>query len=403
MPDNFTTPDPIYGSIDLADKFITDKWVIEKYVGGVLFSWGYNGTGGLGVNNYVNYSSPVQVGSMTNWSALGVMSAGGQNTPAGAIKNDGTLWMWGSGGYGGLGYGNGSNSSSPVQVGSLTNWRSLAIGGYHTAAIKTDNTLWTWGSPDYGALGNGVWYGGGTNYYSPIQIGTQSNWKQVAVGRRSTLAVKFDGTLWAWGLNDYGQLGNSTLSSTVYYSSPIQIGSLTNWKQISTDGSYCAAIKTDGTLWVWGWNTYGCLGNSTSGVHYSSPIQIGSLTNWKQVRVEGGSSITMAIKTDGTLWGWGWNGYFNSMGNGTTINYSSPVQIGALTNWKYIATGDIAMGAIKNDGTLWMWGDNTNYGEVGNNSSSTKISSPIQIGVADTWKQLSPSFNSMAITFKDFD
>ena len=142
-----------------------------------------------------------------------------------------------------------------------------------------------------------------------------------------------DGNLYAWGWNSYGQLGINTASTTVYYSSPVQVGSLTNWKQVSGGYYHTTAIKTDGTLWTWGYNAYGQLGNGTT-TNYSSPIQVGPLTNWKQVA--GGQHHTAAIKTDGTLWTWGYN-ISGQLGNGNVGYYSSPIQVGSLTNWKQVA------------------------------------------------------------------
>ena len=157
-------------------------------------------------------------------------------------------------------------------------------------------------------------------------------------------------SIWVWGSNIVGQLGNGT---TTNYSSPIQIGSLTNWKQVSASagGFLTIGIKTDGTLWTCGYNYYGQLGNNTT-TNYSSPIQVGSLTNWSQIA--GGAYHTAAIKTDGTLWTWGYNGYGN-LGNNTATSYSSPIQVGALTNWKQVSCGYNNTVAIKTDGTLWAW------------------------------------------------
>jgi alpha-tubulin suppressor-like RCC1 family protein len=202
--------------------------------------------------------------------------------------------------------------------------------------------------------------------------------------------------LWACGYNTLGQLGNGTV---VNYSSPIQIGSLTNWKQVVCGGTRSHAIKTDGTLWSWGGNREGEIGNGTSITTYSSPIQVGLLTNWKQVAagnqvnsLSGGDffSQTLAVKTDGTLWAWGNNGY-GALGNGTTTPYSSPIQIGALTNWKQVACG-YATFAIKTDGTLWAWGYNL-VGGLGN-GNTVSYSSPIQIGSLTNWKQVAAAFDN---------
>ena len=342
-PSNFQKSDSAFGAIDLDDEYITDAWLVDQFVGNSLFGWGYNNFGQLGNGTKTNYSSPIQIGTLTNWKQV---ACGYLYTVA--IKTDGTLWTWGYNRYGQLGNGTGVYYSSPIQVGSLTNWKQVAGGNSHTAAIKTDGTLWTCGYNQYGQLGNGT----NTNYSSPIQVGALTNWKQVAGGDSHTAAIKTDGTLWAWGYNNYGQLGNGT---TIYYSSPIQVGSLTNWKQVACGSYHTAAIKTDGTLWTCGYNiddgygNGGQLGNGTN-TNYSSPIQIGALTNWKQV--VGGYRHTAAIKTDGTLWTWGSNLYFyyglgaGQLGNGTTTSYSSPIQVGTLTNWKQVAGGIIHTAAI---------------------------------------------------------
>jgi alpha-tubulin suppressor-like RCC1 family protein len=243
-----------------------------------------------------------------------------------AIKTDNTLWIWGRNNIGQLGDNTVVNRSSPVQIGALTNWSSVALGVDSAAAIKTDGTLWAWGRNN-GQVGDGTI----TNRSSPVQIGALTNWSQVAASRYNGAAIKAGGTLWVWGGNARGQLGNGVAGGGIALSSPVQIGALTNWAQIamSVTGEASAAVKTDGTLWSWGFNTSGQLGQNDA-TSRSSPVQIGALTNWFQI--SSGDENFSAIKTDGTLWGWGDNG-FGRLGDGTTTNRSSPVQIGALTNW----------------------------------------------------------------------
>ena len=317
-----------------------------------------------------------------------------------AVKTNGTLWTWGSNKTttnvlaGCLGNGTTVDYSSPVQVGALTNWRNVACGYSFTAAVKTDGTLWTWGIGSTGQPGNGS-----RGYYSsPIQVGALTDWKQISCGTNWAVAVKFDGTIWSWGAGANGNLGNNT--NNVNYSSPVQIGALTNWKQVSAGSAHHMAIKTDGTLWGCGYNSYfttnggGQLGNGTT-VNYSSPIQIGSLNTWAQVAT--GNAHTVAIRTNGTLWAWGLNNV-GQLGNNTITAYSSPIQIGSLTNWKRVAGGYLQTIAIKTDGTLWTWGY-SNSGELGNNTSRN-YSSPVQIGALTTWKQIG-GFNQISIAIAD--
>ena len=186
----------------------------------------------------------------------------------------GPLYSVGGNDTGQLGLNNGNNFSSPVQVGSLTNWSIVASGGNCSAAVKTDGTLWTWGVNDRGELG----LGNTTYYSSPKQVGSLTNWKTVSVGTNSFLAIKTDGTLWGWGYNaNDGQLG---FGNRTNYSSPKQVGSLTTWSSISCGYIFAAATQTDGTLWAWGYNGYGQLGLGNT-TQYSSPKQVGSASNWR--------------------------------------------------------------------------------------------------------------------------
>jgi len=338
-----------------------------------LYSWGANGSGQLGLGNITSYSSPKHVG------ALYWRSASTSGSTSAAIASDGTLWTWGSNAQGQLGLGNTTNYSSPKQVGALTNWLKVYQVRQSCVAIKTDGTLWAWGSGGSGRLG----LGNTTNYSSPKQVGSLTNWLNFAGGNyiiASSLATKTDGTLWAWGQNNYGQLG---LGNVTDYSSPKQVGSLTNWLKVATSYSTWA-IKTDGTLWSWGKGTAGQLGlgNSTS---YSSPKQVGALTAWLNVSGGGYYTNAVATKTDGTLWTWGSNN-FGQLGLGNTTSYNSPKQVGALTTWLTVASGGYSYAAaIKTDGTLWTWGKNTN-GPLGLGDVTSR-SSPAQVG-SGIWFQI---------------
>ncbi len=298
------------------------------------------------------------------------------DTNSGAIKTDGTLWLWGPNQYGQL-----SESTStarrkiPFKVGTATNWKSVSIGHYYTVVLKTDGTLWSCGDSSYGQLGLGV----PAPTVSLTQIGTATNWKTVSASEGNTSAIKTDGTLWSWGYNGNGALGDGTI---VNKSSPVQIGSATNWKLVSNGGAV-SAIKTDGTLWSWGYNGHGVIGDGTL-VNKSSPVQIGTATNWKSISV--GGTHTLAIKTDGTLWGWGENTH-GELGDGTLVNKTSPVQIGSETSWQSISAGTDNSMAIKTDGTLWGWGNNA-QGQSGQGTSVTSVSIPTLINNSSNNNQL---------------
>jgi len=354
-----------------------------------LYSWGYNLYGISGQNDPNGsslYAYPSIIGSQSNWASISITSVN-QASLGGALatKVDGTLWAWGFNSYGQLGLGTTSYYSSPKQVGALTNWKIISSGSGIGIAVKTDGTLWSWGNNAFGQLG----LGNRTYYSSPKQVGALTNWASVSASVH-VLAVKTDGTLWAWGKNQYGQLGFGNLT---YYSSPKQVGALTNWASVCATGGYsyqvlygCSfAIKTDGTLWTWG-----ATGNFNQTSNYSSPKQVGSSTNWKSV--VSSAFVALAIKTDGTLWAWG-SASNGELGQGvTSVTSSSPIQVGALTNWLMAAAGSYCSFAIKTDGTLWSWGKNQNF-QLGNQGQTASgnliINSPRQVGSSTTWVSIS--------------
>jgi len=343
-----------------------------------LYSWGLNSQGQLGQNNLIYRSSPVQVGADGTWADIA--TRGGFTF---VTKTTGSLWCWGSNNVGQLGLNDKVYRSSPVQIGALTTWASLYSSGSNNGyAIKTDGTFWAWGANGYGQLGQN-----NTIYRSsPVQVGTDTNWARIAGGAYHVLAVKTTGTLWSWGDNGRGQLGQN-IAYTVKLSSPVQVGSGTTWSKVACCDTASIATKTDGTMWSWGYNNNGQLGLNTQGTYTerSSPVQIGSLTTWANVFASGNAVI--AIKTDGTMWSWGFNGS-GQLAQNNRVYRSSPTQIGALTTWSSVSvgTGD-NVGALKTDGTLWAWGYNQ-FGGLGVNDTTTR-SSPIQVGAATSWTKIS--------------
>ena len=337
---------------------------------GTLWSWGVNNSGELGQSDVLGRSSPTQIGTLTNWSGVSASLLS-----AVASRTDGTLWSWGSATVGQLGDGAKINRSSPTQIGTLTVWSTAAFGVTHAVSVRTDGTLWCWGSTTSGELGN---LEDGTRF-SPVFLGISSdNWKNIAATTSHSVAVKRDGTLWAWGSGANGVLGQVT--SIVNQSSPVQIGTLTGWSEPSIGLLFSLANRTDGSLWAWGLGTNGVLGQTTNTTTTSSPVQIGTLTSWNVVT--GGGSHVVAIKTDSTLWAWGLstNG---QLGQAAKISRSSPVQIGTLTEWALVSGGLSHTHGVKTDGTLWAWGLAT-AGQLGNLEDGTRFS-PIQIGAATDW------------------
>ena len=301
------------------------------------------------------------------------------------------LWVWGNGGNVQLGTNATTNRSTPVTTfAGGTNWKQLYSANLHTTAIKTDGTLWTWGNGRYGRLGNAVTTGNISTPVTTFAGGT--NWKQVSGGNTLTAAIKTDGTLWIWGLATLGRLGNGITTGNV--STPVTtFAGGTNWKQVSGGGSHCAAIKTDGTLWTWGNGGNAQLGTNAV-TDKSTPVTtFAGGNNWKQVSA--GNLHTAAIKTDGTLWTWG-SGDSGRLGNAVTTNVSTPVTTFAGgTNWKQVSAGGFHMAAIKTDGTLWTWGNGAN-GRLGN-AVTTNVSTPVTtFAGGSSWKQVSSGGYHMA-------
>ncbi len=305
------------------------------------------------------------------------------------------LYGWGDNGNGQVGDGWVAQRVTPSQVGTTAEWASVSAGGFHTMTVKTDGTLWAWGANDQGQLGDGTI----TNHTSPVQVGTATNWASVAGGGKHTVAVRTDGTLWAWGDNTYGQLGDGT---TIDHSSPAQVGTATDWASAAASSVHTVALKTDGTLWAWGRNTSGQLGIGTTGGLSTIPVQVGTATDWASAAAGGyyggADGHTVAVKTDGTLWTWGRN-HVGQLGDGTTTNHPSPVQVGPDTNWAVVAAGAFYTVAVKTDGILWAWGDNSR-GQLGLDADVHPFSTiPIQPRGTDTnWAGVAAgAFHTMAV------
>ena len=286
-----------------------------------------------------------------------------------ALKNDGTVWAWGDNESGQLGDGTKTERHTPVQVMSdasnpMTNVKSISVGTSNALALKNDGTVWAWGGV---SLGNGTT--GGSNY--PVQVVLNSytplrDIVSIACGI-TNLALKNDGTVWAWGANSSGQVGDGTSGGSKLY--PIQVMSnasspMINVKSISVGGNNTLFLKNDGTVWACGSNS-GNLGNGTTNSS-SYPVQI--KINYSQylteiISISAGFSTTYALKNDGTVWACGSN-YSGEIGDGTTIDrlYAVQVKIDSSTPLKNVVA--ISNGiAVKDDSTVWAWGSNF-WGQV---------------------------------------
>ncbi len=335
---------------------------------GTLWAWGSNIYGQCGDGTTNAIVTPTQMGTDNDW----VSVSAGTSFSVG-LKANGTIWAWGINNNGQMGNGvTGSNILVPTQVGSVNTWISISAGGDHVLALKSDGTLWAWGLNSSGQLGDGT----ATARYSPTQIGSDDKWVTISAGNAHSTAIKSDGTLWAWGYNFYGLLGDGTNTNK---NTPTQIAVGTYWLLVSAGGNHTMALKNDGTLWTMGYNNKGQLGDGTT-TNRNIPTQVGALNTWSTI--EAGGNNSYAIKADGTAWAWG-SGTNGQLGDGATLDRNTPTQIGVDNKWVGISAGGTFTMGFKSEGTLWAWGSNTG-GRLGN-GNITDQPTPVQITTDDKW------------------
>ena len=326
---------------------------------------------------------------------------------AGAASGSGSLYAWGANYYGFSGFNNvypSGRKSSPTQVGTDTTWKYPF--SYRSAhAVKWDGTAWAWGRADNGLLGLNA---PETDHKSsPTQIGTDTTWNFLGNWQYGGWGLKTDGTIWSWGYGPSGALGQNQGNLSV--SSPMQIGTDTNWTSFRQGHEGTSfATKTDGTLWVWGKGPSGRLGLNNNAAK-SSPTQLPG--TWAQGfnSIAAGNTGCLGIKADGSLWSWGY-GSSGCLGmNEPGQSWSSPRQVGTDTNWRSVhmqlsGPGSRSTHATKTDGTLWGMGSNT-YGNLGlntskiSNSNRRNVSSPTQVGTDTTWMSTSYGMQEKGGTF----
>ncbi|NOK38261.1 kelch-like protein [Corallococcus exercitus] len=245
----------------------------------------------------------------------------------------------------------------------------LAAGYGHTLALKQDGTLWAWGINDEGQLGDGTTTGRRT----PVQVQGLTGVMAVAAGYGHTLALKQDGTLWTWGRNVEGQLGDGTNATTPRRSTPGRVPGLTGVTAIAAGWVHAFALKQDGTFWAWGENSYGQLGDG-SNTNRDAPVNVFGLTG--VTAIAAGYHHTLVLKQDGTLWAWGENSY-GQLGDGTTGSPNQPLQVPGLTGVTAIAAGERHTLALKQDGTVWAWGHN-DAGQLGDGTLTNRLT-PVRV------------------------
>jgi alpha-tubulin suppressor-like RCC1 family protein len=342
------------------DRNISGGWSHTLYIcnnGDALNAWGANAFSQVGNGGTTDVTTPVVVNNLTNIHAV---TAGYQHTLA--LLNDSTVWAWGDNTDGQLGNGTNTSAIAPVLVNGLSHVIATSGGqaGYHSLALKADGTVWTWGRNSEGQLGDGTL----TSRNTPTQVSNLTGVIAIAGGEYHSLAVKNDGTVWAWGRNNEGQLGNGT---NVNSSVPVQVEGLTGFKNVAGGRYFSIALKNDSTVYTFGQNNYGQLGNGAT-VNSTLPVQVSNLTGVKAVT--GAAFHCLAIVNDNSVKTWGRNSD-GQLGNGTTVNSSTPVQVTGLSNVIEIAAGTNYSIAKKDNDSLFTWGRNPN-GQLGDGTLNGK-------------------------------
>ncbi|MHB1393064.1 MAG: RCC1 domain-containing protein [Clostridia bacterium] len=369
-----------------------------------IWSWGSNGNGQLGNGGGFFFSKPIRLESMNN-----VKQIAASKYFTLAVKDDGTVWAWGNNENGQLGNGTKESDYSPVQVKGISDVEKVAAGISHAIAVKKDGTVWTWGSNLSGELGDGtyegkliptqikgindvkdiaagngfsiavknngsVWVWGNSGYGEdgdsiyknktiPARVNNFNSAKMVTAGYDHGLALKADRSVWAWGSNEYGQFGYTPDDSVLKKNKAVRVPGILDIMQVSAGYSHNLVLKVNGTVVGWGSNDYGQLGAVSYGKSHNiySKLAINGFVD--VVVVVAGNNSSFAIKKDGTLWAWGDNS-LGQLGTNNTVSSNLPVQVLDMSKVKYVSAGSGYSAAAKQDGTLWVWGSNV-YGQLG--------------------------------------
>jgi len=345
---------------------------------GSAWAWGYNFEGELGDGTNTNRELPVTVLNVS-----GIIAVSGGDYHSLGLQSDGTVWAWGANYYGQLGDGTvierwtAARVLGPGGMGVLTDIVGIAAGDLHNLALKSDGTVWAWGDNWWGELGDGT----NTDRWTPVQVrgpggvGYLTNVVAIATGGWHSLALKSDGTVWAWGYNKYGQLGDGTTTDSAY---PIQVAGLSGVVSIAGGFQHSLAVTDTHEVRAWGRNLDGALGDGTTTNRWL-PITVLGVTTAAEVKA--GQNHSLARLTSGTLVAWG-NNVLGQLGDGTTTSATSPVAVVGLTGVAAIGTGDYHCLARKSDGTLWTWG----WNDVGQLGDGTTVNSAVPVHVASLSK-----------------
>lgn len=335
-------------------------------------SWGANQDGQLGNGAGFNFALYGGVAGLTDVTQV---AAGWDHGLA--LTSDGTVWAWGPNAAGQLGNGSTAGSPVPEQVPGLTGVSQIAAGNAFSLALTSDGSVWAWGSNDQGQLGNNST----TDSAVPVPVAGLTGITQLAAGLDFGLALRSDGTVWAWGQNSSGQLGNGTTASSAV---PVQVTGLSQVTQIAAGEDFSMAARTQGfistltSVWTWGDSQWGELGDGTGGSR-STPEQVSGLSVPSVVQIAAGAEFSMVLGSDGSVWAWGAD-YDGQLGNAATYTpQNRPVEtVGMASGITHISAGVNHVLALRSDGTVLAWGDDS-AGEIGDGTTSDDPVLPTEV------------------------
>lgn len=336
---------------------------------GTVLSWGGDGSGQLGDDSTL--ASKFTHVAVADASSIVAVAAGANHSLA--LKSDGTVLAWGLDNSGQLGDGPVNlGKATPVAVLDATNIIAIAAGGNHSLALKSDGTLLSWGNDNSGQLGNDS---ATANQSVPVLVAGANGIVAIAAGDAHSLALKSDGTVLSWGRDESGQLGNDTPKENKF--TPVTVSEASNIIAIAAGGGFSMALKSDGTMLSWGSDDLGQLGDNVALETQTIPVAVSPEAN-SIIAIAAGDSHALALKSDGTLLSWGWDGSGQLGDNPTKADQSTPVAVSVASDIVAIAAGQIYSLALKSDGTMLSWGQDTD-GQLGNDLVNTDQFTPVAV------------------------
>ncbi len=315
------------------------------------------------------------------------------------VREDGALWCWGDGSCGM--FGDGTNwGRIPKDVDGDANWSSVDLGWRHACGVQNDGSLWCWGDGSDGRLGDGTF----DDILSPqrcrvarVEVGAGEPWAQVSAGEEHSCAVRQDGTLWCWGHNTTGQIGDGAVGGAFTRIEPVQVGLSDDWRGVFAGDEHTCGRRADDTLWCWGDGN--ALGDGGGSAFASSPVMVAGPSTWTALPRGSAGAHTCAIASDQTVWCWG-EGDQGQLGNGQDLASDEPIQVdlGADAVSVSVALGRSC--AVLDDQTLWCWGSNSNQ-VLGLPASTPSSSTPIQIHEDQAWADVRVSLQHTCATDVD--